>query len=60
MKAIKNEYEAGTLVPNRFERTYLTFIEDFSRRDVLADEIFEALKSKDIEKIEGAMISLSK
>ncbi|MDR2815757.1 MAG: hypothetical protein LBB62_03540 [Proteiniphilum sp.] len=59
MKAIKNEYEEGTLVPNRFERTYLTFIEDFSRRDVLADEIFEALKSKDIGKIEVSMVSLA-
>jgi hypothetical protein len=59
MKAIKNEYEEGILVPNRFEKKYLKFVEDFSRRDSLADEIFEALKSKDIKKIESSMVSLA-
>ena len=61
MKVIKNDYEQdeGVLVPNWFEKKYLKFVEDFSRRDVLADEIFEALKSKDIEKIESAMVSLA-
>ena len=59
MKAIKNEYDEGILVPNRFEKKYQKFVEDFSRRDVLADEVFEALKSKNIEKIESAMVSLA-
>jgi hypothetical protein len=59
MKAIKNEYDDGILVPNRFEKKYLRFVEDFSRRDALADEIFEALKSKDIDKIESSMITLA-
>ena len=59
MKAIENEYDGDILLPNRFEKKYLKFIEDFSRRDVLADEIFGALKSKDIAKIETAMVSLA-
>jgi hypothetical protein len=60
MEPIKNEYDdGGVLVPNRFERKYLKFVDDFSQRDVLADEIFEALKSKDVEKIEASMISLA-
>jgi hypothetical protein len=59
MKTVKNEYEDGAFLPNRFEKKYLKFIEDFSRRDVLADEIFEALKSKDIEKIETSMVTLA-
>jgi hypothetical protein len=59
MKAIKNEYEEGILIPNRFEKKYLKFVEDFSRRDALADKIFEALKSKDITKIEDSMVSLA-
>jgi hypothetical protein len=57
---IKNEYDDGeVLVPNRFEKKYLKFINDFSSRDALADEIFDALKSKNIEKIETAMVSLA-
>ena len=59
MKAIRNEYEEDALVPNRFEKKYLKFVDDFSRRDALADEIFGALKSKDIGKIESSMISLA-
>jgi hypothetical protein len=59
VKPIKNEYDEDILIPNRFEKKYLKFIEDFSRRDVLADEIFEALKSKNIEKIEASMVSLA-
>jgi hypothetical protein len=59
METILNEYEEGILVPNRFEKKYLKFVDDFSRRDALADEIFEALKSKDIEKIEASMVSLA-
>lgn len=59
MKAIKNEYDADILIPNRFEKKYLKFIEDFSRRDDLADQIFDALKSKDIGKIETSMAALA-
>jgi hypothetical protein len=58
MKVIKNEYDGDILVPNRFEKKYLRFVEDFSRRDALADEIFEALKSKDVEKIEASVVAL--
>jgi hypothetical protein len=57
-EAIKNEYD-GVLVPNRFEKLYLKFIEDFSKRDALADEVFDALKSKDIDKIESSMVTLA-
>lgn len=56
---IRNEYDEGTLVPNRFEKKYLRFVEDFSKRDALADEVFDALKSKDIEKIEASMVTLA-
>jgi hypothetical protein len=59
MKSIKNEYDGDILVPNRFEKKYLKFVEDFGQRDVLADQIFEALKSKNIEKIEASMIALA-
>jgi hypothetical protein len=59
MKAIRNEYEEDVLLPNRFEKKYLKFVEDFSRRDALADEVFGALKSKDVKKIETAMVSLA-
>ena len=59
MKTIKNEYDEDILLPNRFEKKYLKFVDDFSRRDVLADEIFSALKSKDINKIEKSMVSLA-
>ena len=60
MKAIKNEYDEGdVLVPDRFERKYLRFVEDFSRRDTLADTVFDALKSKDIDKIETSMVALA-
>ncbi len=56
---IKNDFDNDVLVPNRFEKKYLRFIDDFSQRDSLADEIFEALKSKDIEKIEASMVMLA-
>jgi hypothetical protein len=59
MKAIANEYDGDVLLPNRFEKKYLKFVEDFSRRDALADEVFGALKSKDVKKIETAMVSLA-
>jgi hypothetical protein len=59
MKAIKNEYDEDVLVPNRFEKKYLKFVEDFSRRDALADEVFEALKTKNIERIEASMVMLA-
>jgi hypothetical protein len=59
MQTIKNEYDDGALVPSRFEKKYLRFVDDFSRRDTLADEIFEALKSKDLTKIEASMITLA-
>jgi hypothetical protein len=59
MKAIRNEYDGDVLVPNRFEKKYLRFVEDFSQRDALADQIFEALKSKDVEKIEISMVALA-
>ena len=59
MKTIKNEYDDGILVPNRFEKKYLRFVEDFYQRDALADQIFDSLKSKDVEKIEASMISLA-
>jgi hypothetical protein len=59
MKPIKNEYDGDILVPDRFEKKYLKFVEDFAQRDVLADQIFDALKSKDIEKIEASMVALA-
>jgi hypothetical protein len=59
MKAIKNEYDEAVLIPNRFEKKYLKFIENFSQRDALADQIFDALKSKDIKKIEISMAALA-
>jgi hypothetical protein len=59
MESIKNEYDDGILFPQQFEKKYLKFIDNFSRRDTLADEVFEALKSKDIKKIEAAMATLA-
>jgi hypothetical protein len=59
MKAIKNEYDDDILVPSRFEKKYLKFVEDFSQKDALADTVFEALKSKDIGRIEASMVSLA-
>jgi len=59
MKPIKNEYEDDLLLPSRFEKKYLKFVDDFSKRDTLADKVFDALRSKDIDKIEASMVILA-
>jgi hypothetical protein len=55
---IRNEFDGVLAQSNRFEKKYLRFIEDFSRKDKVADDVFEALKSKDIEKIETVLAVL--
>jgi hypothetical protein len=59
MKAVRNEYDGEVLVPNRFEKKYLKFVDDFSQRDPIADDIFAAIRSKDVDKIEASMIALA-
>ena len=55
---IRNEYGGDVLLPGRFEKKYLKFIEDLSSGDPLAGKASEALKSKDVDKIESAMMAL--
>jgi len=56
---IRNEYGGDVLLPGRFEKKYLKFIEDLSSGDPLAGRASEALKSKDVDKIESAMVALA-
>ena len=57
-EVIADEY-GDVLLPDRFEKKYLKFIEKFSSRDALADEVFGALKSKSIERIEASVFALA-
>ena len=56
---IKNEYGGDVLLPGRFEKKYLKFIEELAHQDPLAGEVSLALKSRNIERIESSMIALA-
>lgn len=57
-ETIKNDY-GEVLLPKRFEKKYLKFIEELSDGDPLAGKVSEAIKSKDVGMIEAAALSLA-
>jgi len=54
-QAIKNEFDGALALSDKFERKYLRFMQDFSRKDTVVDDVFRALQSKDIEQIETSL-----
>jgi hypothetical protein len=53
--AIKNELDGSFSQLDKLSRKYLRFVKEYNQPDSIAESVFEALKSKDIEQIETSL-----
>jgi hypothetical protein len=56
---IKNEFDGLASQVDKLDRKYLRFVKEYNRPDSIAESVFEALKSKDIEQIEVSLSVVS-
>jgi hypothetical protein len=52
---IKNEFDGSLGQLDKLDRKYFRFVQDYTQPDSIAESVFEALKSKDIEHIEASL-----
>ena len=56
---LKNEYDGPLSQLNKIDRKYLRFVKEYSQPDSIAEQVFEALKSKDIGQIESSLTTVA-